>query len=147
MKIIFKTATLGFYGEFGETPAAKAICAKLPFDFAAAYRSNDIFLKLPMESLCGVATTSANAGDIAYLPNEQGIIIFTEKPQPAAPVNTIIIGHTAAAIDELKTIKPQEKISVSLDKVKTAPTYDTRILSQSEIDALIKQMAAAKKTT
>jgi hypothetical protein len=106
-------------------------------------------------SIAESATTQVNPGDLAFCPSSGHLYAFLmpevnnalNKPSVEKPV--IIVGKTFGSLDICRRIKPGDKVNISvlgeaksLDKPE--PAADSRKLSQTEIDDLVKRLLEEK---
>ncbi len=138
--------------------AAQNIVKLLPIDAVVAKWGEEIFFDLKAALPAAENLThQVKVGDVAFCPKGNFLCVFLgptpasvmEDPVPENPV--VVIGRVAALPDRSRTIKPGEKVKVSLaEKIFPAPEKNdcnsTRKLSQAEIDVLVKQLLAEKKT-
>jgi hypothetical protein len=153
MEIVFKIGSFGFYGEFNDSLVAREIIKKMPLSATIATWGNEIYWEIspPIVMECNRAevTWEVAVGDIGFWPEGKCLCVFfgptpasiNERPRPNSPV--VILGKTLASVDELKAVKAGEHIYVSLNEKKDKPK-DNRILSQAEIDELVKEIMHRK---
>ena len=116
---------------------------------AASRWGDEIFFETGLEPVPGAGLTlDVNIGDICFYPPARALCIFfgrtpasvIDKPVPEGPVE--IIGKTAAPLEGLKSIKPSDRVTISLYK---EPESGERKLNQGEIDDLVKRLLVEKK--
>jgi hypothetical protein len=142
--------------ELNNTITAQNIFQKLPLESTVSRWGDEIFFNIGVESLTEDGTLNVNVGDVAFLPEGNCLCVFFgrtpasvfDKPVSEKPV--VIIGKTLASPDELRDIKPGTRISVARAEeseyaAKTPSNYsDSRKLSQTEIDILVKRLLEEK---
>ncbi len=158
MLIVIKTENLGFYVKFSNNSSAIDIYRRLPLDGVVSKWGDEIYFSADVPMSSAELTTDVNVGDIAYWPQGKCICVFfgrtpastTDKPVPEGPV--AVIGRTMANPQELREIKSGEPIrffmmGMAQDYFKDGDPYsDNRKLSQQEIDVLVKQVLAEKRS-
>ena len=155
MVIVFKAQNIGFYVEFNENPTARDIIEKLPLEGKVMTWGDEIYFDTGIKAVSDGKTLDVDVGDVAYWPEGQSICVFFgptrasvgKKPVPASPV--VIIGKTFASSDELREIKEGEGISVFIvskrgPEDEKTPYEDSRKLSQTEIDELVRKLLAER---
>ncbi len=153
MRLVFKTGNYGFYVDCEETEFLQKLLEKLPLTSNVALWGEEIYFDIGLEFVPSECTREVNVGDVAYWPEGKAICVFlgptplssSEKPVPANEV--FVFGHTDASPQELKHIKEGETIEVFPYKetsTREEQRDDNRILSQSEIDALVQRLLSEK---
>jgi hypothetical protein len=123
---------------------------------AVFIREDGIYCELGALDASESAATQVNPGDLAFCPSSGNLYVFlmpggnnsVNRPVLEDPV--IIVGNTSGALDICRRIKPGDKVNISiLEETKSLdkpePGSDSRKLSQSEIDALVKKLLEEKK--
>jgi len=157
IKTVFKVNDIDFQAELGDSQAARDIIKKLPLSCAVFIREDGIYCELGV--VVGTfesATTQVNPGDLAFCPSSGYLHVFlmpggnnsVNRPVLENPV--IIVGKTSGALDICRRIKPGDKVNISiLEETKSLdrpdPASDSRKLSQTEIDDLVKRLLEERK--
>ncbi len=158
MFIVFKAKNFGFYVKFNDSIAAQRILQNLPLDSVVSRWGDEIYFETNVTASLDGQTMDVKVGDVAYWPQGKCLCVFfgrteastTDKPVPASPV--VIIGNTLATPEELREVAAGEPIHVFV--MSKTQDYskgdnvndDNRKLSQQEIDLLVKNLLAEKKT-
>ncbi|MCX7927086.1 MAG: cyclophilin-like fold protein [Candidatus Omnitrophica bacterium] len=157
MLIVCKTRNYGFYIRFNHSATSQEIIQHLPIHSFVQKWADEIYFDIKIDAPSESATMDVSIGDVAYWPQGRCLCIFygrteaskTDKPVPASPV--VIVGRTLASVEELRSIRPGEPISVFvLTKQRSfscakEPFLDSRKLTQAEIDVLVKKLLAEKQ--
>lgn len=104
-------------------------------------------IEVPLED----NTLDINHGEVVYYPQNKCLCIFlgseTEGNQDIFDLkkNGIVVGNLLTSLAELKHMELVEKVNISL--VKDSEYYGDRILSQAEIDGLVKELLEKKSET
>lgn len=142
MQVGFKTKKFKFLVKFNDIPTAQEIIRNLPIESTVSRWGDEIYFDIGFELTSSAATTEVRVGDVAYWAEGKSACVFfgptpmstTDQPVPAGPV--VLIGKTVFSPDELRSISAGEKITLEKEEV----VHDSRILSQGEIDNLIKRL-------
>jgi len=139
MDITFETPHVSFQARFSGAVGTK-VAALLPIETVLNQGDRSVFFAAPAQtSLGGPAMHSVAAGDVAYSLTHNRFYIFYESFEfGPVPSSMIYLGAVLSLPQELKTIQNGEKIKVFPVKDLLARFSGDRILSQSEIDTLIK---------
>ena len=119
MKIVFKTDSASFDAELNDSPAARAIGARLPLESTVNTWGDEIYFDTGIACPRGGETMALRVGDIGYWPQGKCLCVFFgptpasrgTEPAPASPV--AVVGKTGAAPGLLRSIRDGEKIVVS----------------------------------
>jgi hypothetical protein len=151
MKVAFKSKTYSFYAEFNDTLAAKEIIKHLPLELNVEKVKNKIYFYLGLELPRDVPSSEIKIGDVIFLPQDRILCVYlelgdlNEAEKYGLIKSGIVVGRVLAPLNELKSIQLEEKINVSY--VEEKKQYDDRILSQEEIDELVKELLAKKHSS
>ncbi len=122
-RVIFRTGSFGFAAVFNDSPAAKKLLKGMPISSQVSTWGDEIYFDTGIEASPANSTLDVSPGDIAYWPAGTSLCIFfgktpasrgTDKPVPAGPV--VVVGRTDAGPDDLRSIQPNEEITVSLEE-------------------------------
>ena len=149
-KILFKTETYCFYAELNNSATAQNVARCLPLRSKTEFNDSLIGLKVNCQASCANDfDLDLNAGDLTYSCQNGYLAIILAKPDMQKSekenlpcLSAVIIGKTAASLEEIKQIKFDNEVDISL--VKEKKNQDTRILSQSEIDNLVQGLLKEK---
>jgi len=143
MQISFQTSKFNFLARFDDSQASEKLISCLPLEAFVRKWGDEIYFKVDQVSLSGTLTSEVQVGDVAWWPEGNCLCVFFgptpessgQDPVPASPV--IVLGKTVFSPEELRSISEGEiiKLSTAADN-----SNDTRIMSQNEIDSLIKQL-------
>lgn len=150
MKIAFKVRNYVFYAKFNETPAAQEIIKCLPSEKdvektkeRVCFHFDDI--QDPMEG----NIPDIREGEIVYYPQNKCLCIFLgsesegEGKEFDLKNKGIVVGNLLTSLAELKHMELTGKVEIS--SVKDREYYGDRILSQKEIDELVKELLEKKR--
>lgn len=143
MQVSFQTSKFNFMASFDDCETVQGLSGILPLEAKVKRWGDEIYFEIGHELPEGPTTTGVKAGDVAYWPEGRCLCVFfgptpassDGNPVPASPV--VVIGRTVFSPDELRSVSEGEKIVVEFCPDTAS---DTRIMSQSEIDDLIKRM-------
>ena len=145
MKLIFKTNTYGFYIEITNSLIAKRIKDCLPLD-SKVIKHNDVIcfniynldVALEDSSLC------PTEGDVIWDYNNNTLCIcLGVYSNRDIVLKGIKAGRALASPNEMNQLNNNEKVSISFLEDKKSSS-DSRILSQNEIDNLVKELLSSK---
>ncbi len=144
MKIALKTDTYGFYIEISNPLVAREIKKNLPLESSVTYLDNKICFKIGKIDLAlpGSAIYPHNGDIIWSYSNKNFLCVYFSDGAASDSLNGIKVGYTLTAMDELNQLKHNEKTFISLSDERN--TLDNRILSQGEIDDLVKSIISEK---
>ena len=118
----FTTPAGCFETIFQDNPVAGAVLKALPLASTVQRWGDEIYFDVPVEMANTKPTLDVRVGDIAYWPDGPSLCIFfgttpastANEPRPASDVT--IVGHTDAAVELLRAIKPGASISVEVSR-------------------------------
>lgn len=146
-KLEFKSESFVCIAELQDNATSNYLITRFPLEVKALSRDNAIYFNVDLDAPLAHITTKVQPGDVAYSPDDKAIYIFSRAPtqKPSAmPIFTepvVIIGKTLSSPDEVRDLLSGKKISISVREKDSKPTIDDkRILTQKEIDALVKEM-------
>lgn len=144
MQVSFKTDKFNFLATLDKSDAAQELFSRLPLEATVKRWGDEIYCETGWEDFSSYpATSEVRVGGIAFWPEGKCLCVFfgptpqssDERPVPASPV--IVVGKTILSPDELRSVSEGEKITIAAQADRSG---DTRIMSQNEIDSLLKQM-------
>lgn len=118
MNVVFIVNGLSFIGEFNNSPAAKKIAECLPVESIVSTWGDEIYFDTGISAPRDGETMDLNIGDIAYWPGGKCLCVFFgptpaskgNKPVPAS--NVVVIGRISSSLEELRSVKDDQKIVV-----------------------------------
>jgi len=147
MKLIFKTNTYGFHIEITNPLIARKLKDSLPWDSKVVkYNDSICFNMYTLDVALEDPSLCAKKGDVIWNYSNSSLCIYLGLPdaeQKGTPSKGIKAGRILASADEIRQLNNGDKISVSLLEEKSSYS-DGRILSQSEIDSLVKNLLSSK---
>jgi len=142
-KLLFKANNYNFYAQINGTIMSKDLVKRLPAKSKVQHHEGKIYFYLNDQVACKLINVKdSKPGDLIYdMQNRTLCILFDDKagsdPELKDPGSAaIVIGHVLSSIDEVAQIELGEDVEILLED---APVqYDTKILSQAEVDAVLK---------
>jgi len=146
MEVEFKSSSFAFRAKFNESETAKKISELLPLETSVFDENGKICFAINVDvASCEFAKT-VNKGDVIYFPEEKILCVFCRSREISnifSEYPFIIVGSTVVSHEELREILPAKKVLISLRRPKYS--FGERILSQEEIDEIVKKLLAEKK--
>lgn len=142
MKLVFKTNSYGFHVDISNYLWISSAKKAFPLDsYAVMLPERICFPVAGIRASIEDKMLMVRGGDVIWSVKEEFICICLCKDPSCLEdreFKGVKIGRTLASIDELQQLKADAKVSISLLEEKKGP--DNRILSQREIDELVKQL-------
>ena len=158
-QVSFQSRNCCFLAELNNGITSQEIVRQLPVDAIVSTWGDEIYFEIEVTPSYDAAqlTSELEIGDVAYWPQGRCICVFfgltpiskAGKPLPASPV--VLIGKTKAISLELRKIKTGDALRViqvqgNVPKPASNAPRAERKLTQTEIDALVRQLLAEKAT-
>ena len=149
---------MNFAAELDNSLTAQNIVKLLPVESVVSKWGEEIFFGInEVQDSAASRTIQVNVGDVAFCPSGNCLCVFLgptpasavlEKPVPENPV--VVIGRVLSFPEELRGIKPGERVKVALAEKTTLGSAKNaqaseRKLTQAEIDILVKQLLEEKR--
>lgn len=146
---------MDFQADLKDLPSVREIIRKLPLSCAVFMRQDGIYCEIGGLVTPDAVTTLVDTGDLAFCP-DTGQIYFFLMPEPGSAANkpavekpVVLIGKTLASMAICRRIKSGDKADIAVFKDPPAldrpsAASDSRKLSQSEIDDLVKKLLAER---
>ncbi len=142
MKLVLKTNNYGFHIEISNYLWVNSAKEVFPLDsYVVVLPGRICFPVLGIRVGIEDRAIMVKEGDVIWSIKEEFICICLSEKPPCLEdkeFKGVKIGRTLASIGELQQLKADTKVSISLLEEKKNP--DNRILSQKEIDDLVKQL-------